>query len=411
MAGPTIDKRMLLAGLVGFAGTAFTPWALAQGQLHTPLGYIRTNWSGDPYSYGAYSYIAKGGTRQDYHTLAKPIAGRLCFAGEATHPDYNSTVHAAYETGQYAAEAIMAAGHENIAIIGAGISGLSAAHRLGLEGRQVTVIEARGRIGGRIWTGHQLGSPLDLGASWIHGATDNPLTALADSLDLARVRTRYDDVVRGAGGRKVRWSKAPDWVEEVVEVQHEAGADLSEINVSAYSEDAADYGGPEVIFPGGYSAIFEALDGDYDLHLNTHVSGVTLVEGGVQLTATDGETATFDGVIVTVPLGVLKAGAVQFTPALPAAKQAAIERLGMGTLDKLYLKFEQVFWDDKTWITTIDTGLPHGQFNGWLNLHKYIGEPIIMAFNGGSAALALASLSDEELVARGIQALSRAYPL
>ena len=47
-------------------------------------------------------------------------------------------------------------------------------------GRQVTVIEARERIGGRTFTSHLWPDlPVDMGASWIHGTKGNPLTALA----------------------------------------------------------------------------------------------------------------------------------------------------------------------------------------------------------------------------------------
>lgn len=83
----------------------------------------------------------------------------------------------------------------------------------------------------------------------------------------------------------------------------------------------------------------------------------------------------------------------------------------MGLLDKLYLGFDDVFWDrGVTWIMTPDTGLPRGQFNGWFNLAPYTGEPIIMAFNGGPAARAFSGQSDAALVRAGTRALSRAYP-
>ena len=80
----------------------------------------------------------------------------------------------------------------------------------------------------------------------------------------------------------------------------------------------------------------------------------------VKLTLHSGETEAFDAVIVTVPLGVLKAGALAFEPRLPEAKQVAIQRMGMGILDKLYLRFDKVFWDDVTVILTPENGLPHG---------------------------------------------------
>lgn len=397
-------------GFAALVGAVFTPWNRGLAAGRRPIGYIRTNWSQDPYSFGSYSFIAVGATRQDYRLLAEPVGSRLLFAGEATHPEYNSTVHAAYESGLYAADAVLT-GHDRIAVIGAGMSGLSAAHQLAAGGKNVTVFEARDRIGGRIWTDTGLGIPLDLGASWIHGTRRNPLTELADSLNLKRQRTRDDYVVRGNSGKRVSDGRVPDWVWEVGEIQHEAGADIAQLNIDAYEDDDADYGGPDVIFPGGYSAIFEVLEGAYEVRTNSPVTRVAHSEDGVMIAGADGAQERFDAVIVTVPLGVLKRGTITFSPALPQMKQDAINRLGMGTLDKLYLKFDNAFWDDKTWISIYGAGLPRGHFNSWLNLHKYTGEPVIMAFNGGTPALDLAALSDEDLVARGLQALNSAYPL
>jgi phytoene dehydrogenase-like protein len=79
---------------------------------------------------------------------------------------------------------------ELVIIVGAGIAGLSAAHRLSKAGHTVVVLEARDRIGGRIWTQEKfLGGPIDLGASWIHGGSDNPLHHLAEAHDIKTVKT------------------------------------------------------------------------------------------------------------------------------------------------------------------------------------------------------------------------------
>ncbi|NQY61975.1 MAG: FAD-dependent oxidoreductase, partial [Cognatishimia sp.] len=172
---------------------------------------------------------------------------QLFFAGEAAHPEYNSTVHAAYESGQIAAEAIYdTTDAESVAVIGAGVSGLAAALWLSQEGYDVTVLEARRRIGGRILTDRSLGLPLDLGASWIHGTRGNPLTDLADDLGVQTRETDETYVVRGGDGREIPDSQTPDWLDNVLSVQHNLGADTSDVNASAYWSDA-DYGGDEVI--------------------------------------------------------------------------------------------------------------------------------------------------------------------
>src|SRR6187549_2564199 len=71
---------------------------------------------------------------------------------------------------------------ERIVVIGAGMAGLAAARRLADAGMDVTVVEARDRVGGRTWTDTSLGVPIDLGAAWIHGPEGNPLTKLADEV-------------------------------------------------------------------------------------------------------------------------------------------------------------------------------------------------------------------------------------
>ena len=73
----------------------------------------------------------------------------------------------------------MNAQSREVLVIGAGIAGLTAARDLAVNGYDVAILEARERIGGRIWTSHQLGLPADLGASWIHGFEDNPIARLA----------------------------------------------------------------------------------------------------------------------------------------------------------------------------------------------------------------------------------------
>src|SRR5260370_39586510 len=66
-----------------------------------------------------------------------------------------------------------------VIVIGAGIAGLAAARDLSIDGYDVLVLEARNRIGGRIWTSRDLGVTADLGASWVHGFEDNPSSRLA----------------------------------------------------------------------------------------------------------------------------------------------------------------------------------------------------------------------------------------
>jgi len=64
---------------------------------------------------------------------------------------------------------------KRVIVVGAGLAGLMAARHLAASGADVTVLEARDRIGGRIWTSRLWSKlPMDMGASWIHGTQANP---------------------------------------------------------------------------------------------------------------------------------------------------------------------------------------------------------------------------------------------
>lgn len=371
---------------------------------------MRTNWSRDPWSLGSYSFVAKGTGRDEVRALERPVGDRVFFAGEATYSKFNSTVHAAYESGQKAAAAVIATEANRIAIIGAGISGLAAAQILAKAGLTVTIFEARDRIGGRVWTVDDLGTPLDAGAAWIHGVTGNPLTRLSDALGIRRVPTGEGFAVRDGSGRKLGANAALGWLFKEAETQVMFGADLGQIDAGML-EMGDGYAGEDVTFPGGFAQIFAGLEGNYGVELSSPVLSVTLADQGVRLGLKDGETQGFDAVIVSVPLGVLKAEAIAFDPPLPADKRRAIEWMGMGTLDKVALRFETAFWDEAEWIYTPRDDRPRGQFNQWFNLHPSTGEPIIVALNGGSAALALADRSDDAMVEMALDTLMRAYPV
>ncbi len=386
------------------------------GPEHKPTAYLRTNWSQDPLALGAYSYVSRrspGTGESDRAALEAPIDGRIFFAGEALNPNFHGTVHAAHESGLRAVAEVNKAERTRVAVIGAGMAGLTAAARLTEAGKTVSVYEARDRLGGRIQTDRSLGAPVDLGATWIHGPEGNPLTKLADQSKMPRRETDDTIIVRGAGGRELGWMTSPSWLEEVFQWTP-TGAKPSDINQEYLSKVFPRYGlgypGPDLLLPEGYDQILKSLAGDYRVRLSSSVTRVESSSSGVKLTLRGGQVEAFDAVIVTVPLGVLKAGSITFEPPLPTEKQVAIKRMGMGVLDKLYLRFNKVFWDDVTIILTPENGLARGRFNYWVNFHRYLGEPILMAFHAADAAKSLAGMPDEAVLEQAARTLASAYP-
>lgn len=287
-----------------------------------------------------------------------------------------------------------------VLVIGAGVSGLAAAAALQSAGVPTRVLEARSRAGGRVVTWHNGDLALDLGASWIHGdkgpgGAGNPIMALAqknhvetrvfdyesralygsgqqlysDSAD-ARYEARLERLMSGlkryAKARDER--DAPDQalsaaIEAVMadmalddaqhrelrnavnhEIEHEYANRTQRL--SLYWYDGADASeGDDRLFPGGYDQIVALLAARCaDVRLGQAVTRVTVGSGRVRV-ETGADVHEAEHVICTLPLGVLKSGAVRFEPELEDRHQDAIDGLGFGVLDKLYMVYEQPFWN------------------------------------------------------------------
>lgn len=95
-----------------------------------------------------------------------------------------------------------ATGRKRVVVVGAGIAGLGAAATLRQRGFDVTVLEARSRIGGRVNSIERFGTTIDLGAAWIHDSRGNPLTAIAKAAGLETVVTDYDRLMLRSADQK-----------------------------------------------------------------------------------------------------------------------------------------------------------------------------------------------------------------
>lgn len=397
----------LVAGCEAQAKPAQTRFVTGPVDVPAPLDTMVTRWGSDPYAFGSYSYLSASATPADRETIGAPT-GRVFFAGEAVDSTYPATTHGAVLSGRRAATQLADLNPSSVIVIGAGAAGLAAASALAESSVEVHIVEARDRIGGRVWTDTTWGLPLDLGASWIHGVKNNPVTALADEIDAPQAATDYDShVVRDAAGTIVQDDDLPADFTQVTETEHEYGADVSALSPNADDEGDV-FDGGDVLLPGGYVKVLEQLlPADAQLNLGWPVSHIRATDSDVSVSGDRGELSA-DGVIVTVPLGVLKAGTITFDPPLEPGKTDAINRLGMGLLNKVYLRFPHVFWDKDADLLGY-VGPQRGYFAEWLNLAKFTGEPILLGFNAGSAAAAIEQLSDTETVDLAIEALTNMY--
>ncbi|WP_353864336.1 flavin monoamine oxidase family protein [Svornostia abyssi] len=342
-----------------------------------------------------------------------------------------------------------------VIVVGAGMAGLGAASELRRAGVEPIVLEARSRIGGRVHTGTELGAPVDLGAAWIHDPNGNPLTKVARDADLATVPTDYDRVaLRRADGRAVTGDEldaayaalesiearladaaedadpedrlAPvlagarartgvrgpvlattDWMLGTG-IPLDLAADVSELSVLGYDEGEVYDGGRDLLLREGAGALIRVIAGDVPVRLDTPVRRIERQLGQVTVVTASGETIRADGCVVTVPLGVLKAGAVRFDPPLPRAARGAIGRLGFGLLDKVLLRYPAAWWtDDPAQLGTVGTSI--GRTMSAANLQPVTGAPILAGFVGASYARALERGSDATAVAAVTRRLAAGF--
>jgi len=169
-----------------------------------------------------------------------------------------------------------------------------------------------------------------------------------------------------------------------------------------------DFSGDDVVFPQGYSQLTEFLASDLDIRLNQVVEQVSYDANGTSIRTQDGQTYQADYTLVTVPLGVLKSDLITFEPSLPTLKQQAINRLGMGLLNKAYLKFPSAFWGTESDFLGY-VSETRGRWNTWVNMAHYIDEPILMGFNSADYGRAIEAWTDEEIIADAMDVLRSIY--
>lgn len=289
----------------------------------------------------------------------------------------------------------MMTGSADVIVIGAGVAGLTAARRLAEAGLHVLILEARNRIGGRVWTVQaQNGVPVELGAEFIHGRPheicDLVRSAHLEAREFTGSQWIYTD------GRLQRSEDFFEPTKSILEKLTDRGPDQSFANFLTLDDTgddaAAKLWGLEYIegFHGalaerisvhslvrsrqaerevegyrsfrlvqGYGSLLpvlqEALPPEFvEIRCHTAVRVVHWAEHQVRVEAqTAGGTVEFTAprAIVTLPLGVLQAppdapGAVRFDPIL-LDKESALLLLYMGQTIRVSLIFSQRWWEQE----------------------------------------------------------------
>jgi monoamine oxidase len=280
----------------------------------------------------------------------------------------------------------------DVVIIGAGMAGLAAAQRLQAAGKTVLVLEARDRIGGRAVSDNTTfpGVSVDLGAQWFHQSANNALLTYArnngymltrdnfpflyyqssrtpaDAGTTLAVGLEFDEVLGEITGRgqQAAAGTLPDvsaaaasaassgdqWYQLASALVGPLAAadtlgnlsaqDLYNISVPSQPTPDETFGGDTLIQSGLGNFVASFATG-LPINLQTPVTSVRWGSGTRVTLQTSNGPVTAAAVIVTASMGVLAAGRIAFSPALPGAYLSAIAGLPMGTLDKIALGFSR----------------------------------------------------------------------
>jgi monoamine oxidase len=290
-----------------------------------------------------------------------------------------------------------------VVVIGAGLAGLAAAHRLVQRGAGVTVLEARPRVGGRVFTFQPAGQPLttELGAEWV-GKSHTRILALCQSFGLALEDHTYKThlLLNGTFRREGQWAYSAAWParfdqlikeylqasdrqqaarydstdwwrflrnagipEEDLEIRDlldstDFGESIRHVSaLAAVGEYAESSPNNEMDYHlvGGNSRLAEALAdrvGRANLRLDHRVATVDQTGKKIQVRCQNGFLAECDWVVCAIPtFSVLQ---IDWRPALRPGQREALNRLQYSRIIKTSVQFRERFWQDEDFAQVSD---------------------------------------------------------
>ncbi len=316
-------------------------------------------------------------------------------------------------------------------VVGAGSAGLAAAALLRKAGQSFTLLEARDRIGGRAFTDRTLGPdcPFDAGAEYIHWAERNPWAPIARAAGVrfasedgwartltidGRAATEAEQAARRAGFSGLDALLAPKGGDPSLAEAARAGgpnaeqaaAGLSRLSLGEDPErvSAVDYdrlwSGTD-LWVDGYGDLVARHFADLPVRLACPVEVIDWSGPDVRVETARG-TLSAAAVIVTVPVGVLRSGALRFTPGLPDIQQAALDGLHMGAYTKIGLRLDPAKIDPAAFgdAVSVATGGPTLYFE-----MGPFGRPLAVANLGGDGARDLCRAGEAAAVAHATERL------
>ncbi|XP_030830284.1 lysine-specific histone demethylase 1B [Strongylocentrotus purpuratus] len=362
-------------------------------------------------------------------------------------------------------------GMGKIIVIGAGVAGLAAARHLTNMGCDVTMLEARDRIGGRVWDDQSLGSCVGKGAQIVNGCINNPIALMCEQggFKLRKMHERCD--LLGEGGvvtdlhvdkrvefhfnamldaiaewRKDKFSSSDSPLGKKIMEMHQTFMDETNLTFSAeedrllqfhisnleyacgsnlakvsslhwdQNEAFAQFAGDHCLLKEGYHTVFTELAKGLDVRLQHQVTAVNHSADDITITLKDGQTLTAQKVLLTIPLALLQSEVISFTPPLPEDKLEAINSLGSGIIEKIGLQFPSRFWEKKVEETDYFGYIPtdpadRGFFSIFYDMSNGNKESnVLMSIISGDAVQKLKEMTEKEVMEKCLSCLKKLFP-
>lgn len=334
----------------------------------------------------------------------------------------------------------------DVVVLGAGTAGVAAGRELANRGLDVVVVEARERVGGRVWTVRDFaGTAVEGGAEFIHGVGATTWTDVrAAGLRVQPVPYRYSWLDIGGSARWLplqlvwpdtwpafsilwalrHWKK--DDISAAAFMDHKRyrgrAKELAGLTLAAHLPGGLDeIGIMGLVADGvvtlevglnhrvvdGYDGLPRYIARELDVRLGWRVAQVSWAPDSVEVRSDDGRTIAARAAVCALPHGVLDAGDITFDPVLPPTKADAIRRIRTGPVAKVLLHFDEVFWPRRMAQVASGSG-PVTLY--WATSFGTDGPPVLSAYATGPRARALSEAGAGLAAEIALDDLARIYP-